>query len=257
MNRISETFSSQHVIVTGGGSGIGAATALAFRQQGAAVTILGRNEERLTATAKELGVAHCTADVTDAKSVTAAFEQAISSQGAISILINNAGAAESCAFHKTDHELWQRMLSVNLTGVYNCCSAAIPGMLAGGQGRIVNIASTAAQKGYAYVSAYCAAKHGVLGLTRALALEYAKRNITVNAVCPGFTNTGLVENSLNKIVDATGRSKTEALDELIKNNPQHRLIEPDEVAAAVIWLCRAGSCSITGQAISVAGGEIM
>jgi NAD(P)-dependent dehydrogenase (short-subunit alcohol dehydrogenase family) len=147
------------------------------------------------------------------------------------------------------------MIAVNLTGVYNCTRVAINAMTELGAGRIVNIASTAALKGYAYVSAYCAAKHGVVGLTRALALEYATKGITVNAVCPGYTNTEIVEQAIEKIVAATGRSRDEALAELIKVNPQQRLIEPEEVAATVMWICRQES--ITGQSIAVAGGEVM
>jgi NAD(P)-dependent dehydrogenase (short-subunit alcohol dehydrogenase family) len=154
-----------------------------------------------------------------------------------------------------DDEQWDSMLAVNLTGVYNCTRAAIAGMLEAGSGRIVNIASTAALTGYAYVSAYCAAKHGVLGLTRALALEYAQKGITVNAVCPGYTDTGIVSQAIDNIVAATGRSKDEALAELVKVNPQGRLIQPEEVADTVLWLCHQES--INGQAIAVAGGEVM
>ncbi len=154
-----------------------------------------------------------------------------------------------------DDELWDRMVAVNLTGVYNCTKVAITAMAEAGSGRVVNIASTAGLKGYAYVSAYCAAKHGVVGLTRALALEYAKKGVTVNAVCPGYTNTDIIEESIEKIVAATGRSRDEALAEMVKVNPQQRLIEPEEVAATVMWICQQES--ITGQAIAVAGGEVM
>jgi NAD(P)-dependent dehydrogenase (short-subunit alcohol dehydrogenase family) len=149
------------------------------------------------------------------------------------------------------------MIEVNLTGTFLCTQAALPGMLAAGWGRIVNIASTAGLRGYPYVSAYCAAKHGVIGLTRALALELARKNITVNAVCPGFTQTELLEASLATIVQKTGRSAAEARAELVRQNPQGRLVEPEEVAQAVLWLCLPGSAALTGQAIAVAGGEVM
>jgi len=247
----------QHAVVTGGGSGIGAAIASALKEQGANLTIFGRGEQRLAATAKELGVQYGVADVTDAASVQQAFQLAVERQGAINILVNNAGAAEARPFHKMDAEFWQHMMNVNLNGVYFCTRAVIEPMLAARYGRIINIASTAAQRGYAYVSAYSAAKHGVIGLTRSLALEYARKGITVNAVCPGYTDTDIVANSVQKIVAATGRSAEEALAELVSSNPQGRLIQPEEVADTVLWLCRKESSSITGQSISIAGGEVM
>ncbi len=247
----------QHAVVTGGGSGIGAAIAAALQQQGASVTVFGRGEQKLAATAKELGVQYGVCDVTDAASVQQAFSTAAERQGPISILVNNAGAAEARPFNKMDEEFWQFMMNVNLNGVYLCTREVIEPMLAARYGRIINIASTAAQRGYAYVSAYSAAKHGVIGLTRSLALEYARKGITVNAVCPGYTDTDIVANSIEKIVAATGRSAEEALAELVKSNPQGRLIEPAEVADTVLWLCRKESSSITGQAISVSGGEVM
>jgi len=247
----------QHAIVTGGGSGIGAAIASALKEQGANVTIFGRGEQRLAATAKELGVQYGVADVTDAASVQQAFKLAVERQGAINILVNNAGAAEARPFNKMDAEFWQFMMNVNLNGVYFCTRAVVEAMLAARYGRIINIASTAAQRGYAYVSAYSAAKHGVIGLTRSLALEYARKGITVNAVCPGYTDTDIVANSVQKIVAATGRSAEEALAELVSSNPQGRLIQPAEVADTVLWLCHKESSSITGQSISIAGGEVM
>lgn len=248
-------FDARHAIVTGGGSGIGAAIAKVMTDKGAAVTIIGRNGARLSAKAEELGVQHQVADITDRDQVRDAFSSAINVNGTIDILVNNAGAAEAGPFSKMDDEHWDRMLSVNLTGVYNCTKAVIAGMLEKGSGRIINVASTAALSGYAYVSAYCAAKHGVLGLTRALALEYAKKGITVNAVCPGYTDTEIVRQAIGKIVATTGRSEEEALAELVKVNPQGRLIQPGEVADTVIWLCRQES--VTGQAIAIAGGEVM
>ena len=248
-------FAEQHAVVTGGGSGIGAAIAKAMTEAGARVTLLGRNAERLRNKAQELGTDSQVADVTDRGQVATAFAAAAEQNGTVTILVNNAGAAEAMPFGKMDDELWDSLIAVNLTGVYNCTKVAIGAMVEAGSGRVVNIASTAALTGYAYVSAYCAAKHGVVGLTRALALEYATKGVTVNAVCPGYTNTELIEKAIDKIVAATGRSRDEALAEMVKVNPQRRLIEPEEVAATVMWICQQES--ITGQAIAVAGGEVM
>ncbi|MFZ5510805.1 MAG: SDR family NAD(P)-dependent oxidoreductase [Pseudomonadota bacterium] len=250
-----------HAVVTGGGSGIGAAIAEALARDGARLTLLGRRREPLEEQAQRLGQwseaqALC-ADVAAADSVAAAFAAARERHGPVDILINNAGQAASAPFAKTDLALWQRMLEVNLTGTFLCTRAALPDMLARGRGRIVNIASTAALVGYPYVAAYCAAKHGVLGLTRALALELAQKGITVNAVCPGYTETEIVAAAVDNISAKTGRSRAEARGELERRNPQGRLVQPGEVANAVLWLCRPGAEAITGQAISVSGGEVM
>ena len=248
-------FADRHAVVTGGGSGIGAAIAKALTAAGARVTLMGRDPDKLRTMAEQLGADYQAADVTDRDQVATAFAAAGKQNGTITILVNNAGAAEAVPFGKMDDELWDQLIAVNLTGVYNCARAAIIAMAEAGVGRVVNIASTAGLKGYAYVAAYCAAKHGVVGLTRALALEYAKKGVTVNAVCPGYTNTEIIEQSIERIVAATGRSRDEALAEMIKVNPQRRLIEPGEVAETVMWICRQES--ITGQAIAVAGGEVM
>jgi|UniRef100_A0A7C3HHG3 NAD(P)-dependent dehydrogenase (short-subunit alcohol dehydrogenase family) len=249
----------KHAVVTGGGRGIGAAIATALAGAGARLTLLGRSRAQLEAQARKLATeVHVeTCDVTDPAQVQQAFEGASRALGNVDILVNNAGQAESRPFGKTDLRLWRTMIEVNLTGTFLCTQAALPGMLAAGWGRIVNIASTAGLRGYPYVSAYCAAKHGVIGLTRALALELARKNITVNAVCPGFTQTELLEASLAAIVQKTGRSTAEARAELVRHNPQGRLVEPEEVAQAVLWLCLPGSAALTGQAIAVAGGEVM
>jgi len=249
-------FSNQHAVITGGASGIGEAIAVGLAGTGTRITLMRRTPQRLTATAGRLKAASPQVDITDPDSVRQGFAAAVQANGPVSILINNAGSAESSPFTKMDDSLWERMLAVNLSGTYMCSRAVVGDMSKTGFGRIINIASTAAQKGYAYVSAYCAAKHGVLGLTRALALEMAHKGVTVNAVCPGFTDTDLVARSLDTIVESTGMSHEQALAELVKNNPQGRLIKPREVAETVAWLCDENSASITGQAISVSGGEV-
>ena len=256
------TLAGKHAVVTGGGSGIGAATAQALVRAGARVTLMGRDAQRLAAQRDLLSgqggdIAGCiSVDVCDESAVNKAFSEATAHGGAIDILVNNAGQAQAAPFAHTDIELWKRMLDVNLTGVFLCTRAALPSMLERGYGRIVNIASTAGQTGYAYVAAYCAAKHGVIGLTRSLALEVATKGVTVNAVCPGYTETELLRASLDNITSKTSRSEQEARDILVRSNPQRRFVAPDEVANAVMWLCVPGSESITGQSISVSGGEV-
>jgi NAD(P)-dependent dehydrogenase (short-subunit alcohol dehydrogenase family) len=247
----------KHAVVTGGGRGIGAAIAAALAGQGATVTLMGRDRNRLERQARALAAHAVPFDVSDAKSVAVAFEHARAAAGPVDILVNNAGAASSAPFARTDLELWQRMLGVNLTGTYHCCRQVIPGMVERGYGRLVNIASTAGLTGYAYVTAYCAAKHGVIGLTRALALETARRNVTVNAVCPGYTDTDMAEEAVANIVHKTGKSVDEARAALVARNPQQRLVRPEEVANAALWLCLPGAEAITGQAIAVAGGELL
>jgi 3-hydroxybutyrate dehydrogenase len=246
-------------MVTGGGRGIGAAIAVALSGAGAAVTLAGRDSDRLAQQVRTLGERSQSVlmDVSDPEAVSRGFAQAQSTFGPVQILVNNAGVARSAPFHRTDSALWQAMLDVNLTGTYLCCKAALPGMLEAGFGRIVNVASTAGLTGYAYVTAYCAAKHGVIGLTRALALETARSAVTVNAVCPGYTDTDMVHQAVANIVAKTGQSEEQARAALTERNPQHRLIRPEEVANAVLWLCLPGSEAVTGQSISVSGGEVM
>jgi NAD(P)-dependent dehydrogenase (short-subunit alcohol dehydrogenase family) len=245
-------------LVTGAARGIGAEICRSLAAAGANVTLLGRQRDALEQVAEELGAAaHCVvADVTDADQVKAALVASGERFGNLAILVNNAGQAESAPFQKTSLELWNRMIAVNLTGSFLCAQAGLPQMLAGGWGRIVNIASTAGQRGYAYVAAYTAAKHGVVGLTRALALEVARKNITVNAVCPGYTETDILRQSIANVVSKTGRSSEQARAEFAASNPQGRIVQPAEVAGAVLWLCSDSAAAITGQSISVSGGEV-
>jgi NAD(P)-dependent dehydrogenase (short-subunit alcohol dehydrogenase family) len=251
----------QHAVVTGGGSGIGGAIAHALGEEGAHVTVFGRNRARLDAQAERLAALTeaqpIEVDVTSPESVARGFAQARERFGPPSILVNSAGQAAAAPFLETDVALlWKQMLDVNLTGTFLCTQAALPGMLEQRYGRIVNVASTAGLTGYRYVTAYCASKHGVVGLTRALALEVAKKNITVNAVCPGYTDTAIVDAAVANIAAKTGRSEQAAREELVRANPQGRLLRPEEVANAVLWLCLPGSDAVTGQAISVSGGEV-
>ena len=250
----------RHAVVTGASRGIGASIAAALAGQGMLVSLLGRDPAALEGIAAQLGgSAHAqpaTVDVSDAQSVQAAFSSARQRFGPVDVLVNSAGQAASAKFTDTDAALWNRLLAVNLTGTYLCTRQAVGDMLSSGFGRIVNIASTAGLRGAAYISAYATSKHAVIGLTRSLALEYAQRNITVNAVCPGFVDTDIVKSAIADIVKKTGRSAAEALGALVATNPQRRLIEPREVAETVLWLCRPGSESVTGQSIVLSGGEV-
>lgn len=247
----------QHVVITGGGTGIGAAIARRLAAEGAKLTLAARDVDRLRslcATFPDAQAVHL--DITDEASVAIAMESA-TARAPVSILVNNAGGAETAPLAKTSLDLWQRMIALNLTGTFLCSRALLASIISAPNGRIINVASTAGLKGYAYTSAYAAAKHGVIGLTRSLALEIAGTRATANAVCPGFTDTGLLERSLDVVMRKTGMTREEALAAFIKENPQNRLIDPDEVAAAVFWLCDPLSASVNGQSIAIAGGEVM
>ncbi|MEE8320493.1 MAG: SDR family oxidoreductase [Gammaproteobacteria bacterium] len=252
------TLSDCHAVVTGGSRGIGEAIAKKLSSLGIRISLMGRELELLKQKSAELPQSCAVSvDVSDEDSIRQAFAKAQSSFGTIDILVNNAGMVESAPFAKTQTAMWQRIVDVNMTGPFLCARYALSDMQKQGWGRIINIASTAGLKGYPFVSAYTAAKHGVIGLTRSLALETARENITVNAICPGYTETDLLTHSLDNIVAKTGRSLDEARETLLNNNPQHRFIQPREVAETVAWLCQPGTESITGQAITIAGGEVM
>ncbi len=247
---------SPHALVTGGGRGIGRAIASALAHAGATVTVIGRNQATLDE-ATAAGDAHFAgvADVADHVAITTAIGKAAGRQP-IDILIANAGIAESAPFTKSDPALFRRMMDVDFMGVVHAVQAVLPAMTERPYGRIIAIASTAGLKGYAYATAYSAAKHAVVGLVRSLALELATTRVTVNAVCPGFTDTDLLAGSIDNIMKKTGRSHEQAVAELSRHNPQRRLVSAAEVADTVLWLCGEGAGAITGQAIAVAGGEI-
>lgn len=245
------TRAGMQVLITGGGTGVGASLARSFAAQGARVIVAGRRIEPLQAVAGGLAQARAIqADVTDEASVRALFDAA----GPCDIVIANAGAADSAPFGRVSLDHWNAMLAVNLTGTFLTFREGLARMT--GWGRLIAVASTAGLKGYRYVAPYAAAKHGVVGMVRSLALEVARRPVTVNALCPGFLDTEMTDRSVANIMAKTGGSRDDAIAALTRTNPQGRLVRPDEVSAAALWLCGEGSDAINGQAIAIAGGEI-
>jgi 3-hydroxybutyrate dehydrogenase len=253
-----DSLQGRHAIVTGGNRGIGAAIAWALARAGASLTLMGRDAIKLMDTARaiaaECGVDVLTVecDVADEASVANAFERA----GDAYILVNNAGQARGAELQDTSRALWDALIGVNLTGAFHCTRAVLPAMLRNGEGRIINIASTAGLKGYTRIAAYCAAKHGVVGLTRALAIETARKGVTVNAVCPAYTEGEMSERAISQIAEHRHIPEMEARHKLERLIPIGRLIKPEEVAQTVLWLCSPDAAAITGQAIAVAGGEV-
>lgn len=243
------TLDGKSVLITGGGSGLGADMARSFAARGASVTIAGRREEPLLRVADQAGCNWVVADITNETSVRNMF-----ASGPFDIVIANAGASTSAPFKRTTLDDWNAMLAVNLTGTFLTLRDGLNQMT--GWGRLIAVASTAALKGYAYVAPYAAAKHGVVGMVRSLALEVARSDVTVNALCPGFLDTEMTERSVSNIMEKTGKSRQDAIAALAATNPQKRLILPSEVTATALWLCGEGSAGINGQAIPIAGGEI-
>jgi NAD(P)-dependent dehydrogenase (short-subunit alcohol dehydrogenase family) len=247
---------SRHALITGAGTGIGEAISRQLHREGHAVTLVGRRSEPLEALSQALGKQSfaVTGDVTDRGEIESAFKAATAQFGDVEILVNCAGMAPTAPFHRVDFADWQRTMDVNVNGVFHCTQLALESMLENNWGRVVNIASVASLRGFPYVSSYCASKHAVLGMTRALALEVATQGITVNAVCPGYVDTDIVRNAIAGIVSKTGRTEADAMQHFTESNPQGRLVEVTEVASAVSWLCSEGAASVTGQAIAIDGG---
>jgi 3-hydroxybutyrate dehydrogenase len=251
-------------LITGGGRGIGRAIAHAFANEGAQIALAARSLDQLEAVAHEIAKQHSTnplavvCDVSDVSSVEKLFESVRESFGrGPDIMVNNAGIAESAPITKTDDELWHRLLAINLSGTFYCTRAALPGMIEGGWGRIINIASIAGKTGAPYIAAYSASKHGVLGLTRSVALEVANKGITANAICPGYVDTEMTTRGIENITQKTRLSAAQALDSIKKMSPQNRIIEPEEVAALALLLASEEGRGINGQAINVDGGSVL
>jgi NAD(P)-dependent dehydrogenase (short-subunit alcohol dehydrogenase family) len=249
------TISLTHALVTGGATGIGKATALALADAGVEVTICGRRAEPLQEVAALDPRVHViTADVTDEASVEALYREAEAARGPVEIVVANAGIASSAPAHRTSLAEWSRIIDVNLTGAFLSVRPALAGMAERRRGRIVFVASVAGLRGAAYVAPYVASKHGVVGLMRALSAELLKTGVTVNAVCPGYVETEMLEQSIARVMEKTGRDRETARRSFAETNPNHRLIQPEEVAAAVLWLVSDAAVSVTGQPIAISGG---
>ncbi len=247
----------KHALVTGGGSGIGAAIALSLAGRGAMVTITGRRQQPLDQVAGQSdNIQTALLDVTDEAAIETVFAEAAKTTGPIDIVVANAGIAETMPILKSDFAFWRRIMATNLDGAYFTMRAALPFMLENGWGRIIAISSVAGQRGMARGTAYCASKHGLIGLTRALAEETLTKGITVNAICPGYVRTPIVERGVANIVEKTGLAPEAALKAMVDTNPIGRLIEPQEVAEAALWLCGPGSGGVSGQTIQIAGGHV-
>jgi len=258
---MSETVASRGAVITGGGRGIGAATARALAGLGARVVVAARHENEVESVAAELrhagGQAWATrCDVTDPASIDALARTAVERLGAVDILVNNAGTASAAPLHRTTLEEWQRLLTVNATGTFLCTRALLPAMLERGWGRVVNVASIAGLEGAKYISAYCAAKHAVVGFTRALAVETAGSGVTVNAVCPGYVDTPLTDTTLDNVAQRTRKSREEALQAILTHSGQPRLVTAQEVASTIVALCDAGAAALTGQTIVLDAGAL-
>ena len=247
---------SRHALVTGAGSGLGEAISRQLHAEGYRITLLGRRHEPLAALAAALGEnSHAvTGDVTDRAGIASAFGAAKEHFGDIEILVSSAGMAPTAPFHRLDFTDWHRTMDVNVNGVFHCMQVALDAMLSSNWGRIINIASVASLRGFTYASGYCASKHAVLGLTRAVALEVATQGVTVNAICPGYVDTDIVRSAIAEIVSKTGRTEEDAMQHFTESNPQRRLVKASEVANAVSWLCSDGAASVTGQAVAIDGG---
>ena len=253
----------QHAVITGGSRGIGAAISNYLAQLGANISLTGRTESTLAEQAQHIRncynveVHTALGNMADEADVNRCFKSAAKELGSVQILINNAGMGKSAPFHRMDNNLWHEIIGLNLTGTYLCTKEVFSEMREKGYGRIVNISSTVGLRGYPYIAAYCASKHGVIGLTRTLALECVKKGITVNAICPGYTDTDLVSEAVDAIIEKTGKHREEIQSEIDNISPMGRMVTPDEVAETVSWICLPSSASITGQSIVVSGGAVM
>ena len=246
----------RHVVITGGGTGVGAEMARAFAAEGARVTVMGRRAGPLAEVADETGARAEVADVTDRESLDVALERARTAQGPVAVALANAGSAPSAPFRKVTAEAFRGSLAVNLEGVFHLWQACHGDMVEAGWGRLLAVASTAGLKGYPYVAPYCAAKHGVVGLTRALAVELGSTGVTANAICPGFIDTPLLADAIGAITRKTGATEAEARARIVAGNPQKRFVEADEVAGAALWLCSDAAAAVSGHALALSGGEV-